>query len=517
MSRFTWASQLMEEHPRPVRLLVALLLVVLLGGGVIYAAGGVKNVPQLWASDGPVVPALAPYLPAFIEEALLPGEAREETLFVSGTIEAEAVNVASEYGGRIVAMPVAVGERVAAGEVVVRLDTSLLDAKIEVAEAALDLAQAGLAQAKAGARPGQVAIAEAQLDSANVGVEVATEVLSSTQALVERPQDLLLAIAVSQAQLVAAEREVAEAAALKDAAELAKNRFETVSGGWSGDSARVLVHSGDFSSLPEEVQAELPASLDGTYEVRDFEIEVHAGTYDVYKEVKIDIPLEFRLTPYTWWQAWVGVNAASASVEGERRALGQLYAQYNNPVRLQANVDAAAAALEQAKAGVGLAEIGLRAVQAGATETEVAALAARVSQAEAALKALRAERDLMAIKAPTDAVVLEMMAHEGEIAAPGSPLLTLADLSQVNVITYVPEGLLGRIAVDQSLEVTVDGQRYVGEVVQVAEEAEFTPRNISTPEERATLVFAVTLRLDNGEGKLKPGMSANVRLPEEAS
>ncbi len=96
---------------------------------------------------------------ALVVRQYWPGGAESEAaaadaLKASGIIQAEEVSVASEFGGRIVEIQVAEGDDVAAGDLLVRLDTALLDAQIEAVEAAVALTEAGLAQAKAGARRG---------------------------------------------------------------------------------------------------------------------------------------------------------------------------------------------------------------------------------------------------------------------------------------------------------------------------------------------------------------------------
>ena len=91
----------------------------------------------------------------------LPGQRNggDTALEASGIIQVEQVSIASEFGGRIVEISVAEGDKVAAGDLLVRLDTELLDAQIEAIEATIELAEAGVAQAKAGARPGQIGVA----------------------------------------------------------------------------------------------------------------------------------------------------------------------------------------------------------------------------------------------------------------------------------------------------------------------------------------------------------------------
>jgi multidrug resistance efflux pump len=489
-------------------------------------AGRIMVVRQLWYLLLPV--ALVFAFLALRQRGLLeripllqpaPGTATEQsqTISASGIIEVDEVSVSSEFGGRIVSIAVSPGQTVAAGDTLVQLDTSAIDAQIEAAEAAVDWAEAGLAQAEAGVRPGQIAVAEAQLAQAQAAHAAATKAVSDTLALVENPQDIRLQVAVAQAQAEAAQHQVQQATAMKDAAEVAKNTFEDVNASVP-NSGRKKVHVSGGSI--EEAVGELPdvdlsQLSDGTYTFGEFEVEIHDGNYELYKWVNISIPLEMHLTPNKWWQAWVGVNAASAQYEGAQASLGQLYSQLQNPLTLEAQVDQAVSAAAQAEAQIAVAQAQVDALQAGARPEELAALEARVAEARTALESLRAQRQMMQVTAPLPGVVVNVNVHPGEVAAATGPLLTIADLSTVRLVVYLPEAQIARTQLGQPVEVAVDsfpGQLFEGEVSHIASQAEFTPRNVATTEERATLVYAVEIRLENEDGSLKPGMPADVVL-----
>jgi HlyD family secretion protein len=126
----------------------------------------------------------------------------------------------------------------------------------------------------------------------------------------------------------------------------------------------------------------------------------------------------------------------------------------------------------------------------------------------------------MTVRAPSDGIVLVRTVERGEWVQPGTPLFTMVDLNQLYLKIYVPEPDIGKIVHDQAARVFVDAfpQRFFpARVSKIASEAEFTPKNVETREERVKLVFAVELALDeNPGGVLKPGMPADavVRLQE---
>ncbi len=156
-------------------------------------------------------------------------------------------------------------------------------------------------------------------------------------------------------------------------------------------------------------------------------------------------------------------------------------------------------------------------LNAGVRPEQVAIVEAQVQQSEAALAALAVQKDKHTLTAPADGWVVKRIAHEGEMAVPGMSLLTLADLSIVTLTVYVPEPDIGQLSLGQEVDVFVDsfpGEAFTGHITFINDKAEFTPKNVQTKEERVNTVFAVKIKLDNPEQKLKPGMPADAILSQ---
>ena len=443
--------------------------------------------------------------------------ADDDQLTASGVIQAEQVAIASEFGGRITEIPWDAGETVAAGELLIRLDTSVLDTEIAAAEALVTVAEAGLAQAEAGVRTGQIEVAQVQLAQAQAARNAATQVLSDTMGLVENPQEIWLQIAVAAAQAEAAGHRVAQAEALRDAAGIAKDKFETVRSKEGRHSVEVASGSVDDlpSKVPPEIVDEVANLADGSYSYGNWELTLSGGSYQLVTHRNVSLPLEFHLTPNLWWQAWVGVNAAVAELEGVQSSLYHLYLQQDAPQLLEAQVDEAVNALAQAEAQVSLAQAQLDGMLAGAADEQTAVLEARLDQARSAVESLETLRSMMELRSPLDGSVVSISAYPGEVAAPGATLLLVADLASLSTLVYVPENQIGQVALDGEVVVTVDsfpGRAFAGTVSRIADQAEFTPRNVATREERVHLVFAVEIQLENEAGLLKPGMPVDVRF-----
>ena len=212
---------------------------------------------------------------------------------------------------------------------------------------------------------------------------------------------------------------------------------------------------------------------------------------------------------------------ALAAAERELERLEELYAQEAVPVQqVEAARDARDSAAEQLaarRAATAAARAQLDLVQAGATREAVRNLEAAVVQARAARDLARLNLDRTVLKAPVAGTITTRLVEVGETVAPGTAAFTLSRLDELWVRIFIPEPEIGRVHLDQRAAITVDsypGKRFAGRVVYIAPEAEFTPRNIQTPEGRAETVFAVKVAVLEGAGRLKPGMPADVVLEE---
>lgn len=168
--------------------------------------------------------------------------------------------------------------------------------------------------------------------------------------------------------------------------------------------------------------------------------------------------------------------------------------------------DAAAAALTAARERS-------RRTDAGSRPEEIDAAAARLAAADARIAQLDQQVKDATLPSPVAGVVTEKVAEQGELLARGSAVVVVTDLADAWLTVYVAEPDLARIRIGQPAEVrTDDGQTRQGTVTFIASQAEFTPKNVQTRDERVKLVFKVKVGLPNGDGLFKPGMPAEARL-----
>jgi len=122
---------------------------------------------------------------------------------------------------------------------------------------------------------------------------------------------------------------------------------------------------------------------------------------------------------------------------------------------------------------------------------------------------VQAQLSRLELRAPLGGVVQKRLAHRGEVVAPGTPILTVADPTDLKLTLYVLEADMGRVFVGQNVGVHADAfpeRTFAGHVQTLADRAEFTPRNVQTQKDRQNLVFAVTVRVPNPDGALKAGL-----------
>jgi multidrug resistance efflux pump len=387
----------------------------------------------------------------------LPFVSSPEANIVSGFIEGEEVAISPEVGGRVEAVTVEEGDRVIVGQELLRLDRAMLDAQIAQAQAAFETARAQAAQVKAGARTEEVRQAEAALAQAIAAREGAKRAWENAQAARTDPQELDVRLAAAEAQYKAAKAQYEVALAN---AQSAATRKDAVGG---------------------------------------------VGAVSVEGKVIVN----------QWWAAEAAVIAARATMEGAAQTWQILLDMRARPLTLDAQVDAAKAQYDSAIAAASAAQARFDAVKAGATQEQIAIAEAQVKQAESALNVLRVQSAKMILSSPVNGIVSRRAIHAGEIAAPNATLLSVTNLDTVKLTIYVPETQIGHIKIGDEIPVRVDSfpdKTFKGRVIFIANQAEFTPRNVQTKAERVNIVFAVKLQIANPNFELKPGMPADAML-----
>jgi len=182
------------------------------------------------------------------------------------------------------------------------------------------------------------------------------------------------------------------------------------------------------------------------------------------------------------------------------------------------DVEAARAQVEQARASVKLSEAAR--LELRRREEELVTRKAQIEQARAQLAIVESQIADATVMSPINGIVLVKSAEVGEILAAGTTLATLGDLDKPWLRGYIKEQDLGRIKLGNKAKISTDsypGKAYWGRVSFISSEAEFTPKQIQTPEERVKLVYRIKIEVENPAHELKLNMPADAEIQLEAA
>jgi multidrug resistance efflux pump len=442
-------------------------------------------------------------------------------LTASGTIESTVVNVSPEMAGKVKEVLVQEGQPAKMGDSLLKLDDSLLASQRMVAVAQLDAAMAGVQTAQNALATAQTQYQITLEASLAQGESTRLQDWFSDPDLFEQPGWYYTR--EEQVQSMQGQVDIAQ-----KAVEEAQSNLENVS---------QSLEQTDFLKAEQRLLDARLAYLiaqDVNYHAQNSATEdtpkgrynrTHCGTNAGYfVETARLTNMIYKCTG----DEHLG-NAGSGLYNGARDELEAAQKAYNELLDTQA-----ADAVLQARADVSVAKERyyaaldfMRNLQTGEQSTGVTAAQGMVNQAQAAvdqaqkavqqaqanLDLLDAQIAKLVVYAPLDGEILTRNVEPGEFVQPGAVTFAMADLNNMTITVYVPEDRYGQISLGQAALVSVDSfptETFTAEVIHIADQAEFTPRNVQTVEGRSSTVYAIKLKVTDSEGKLKIGMPADV-------
>lgn len=204
------------------------------------------------------------------------------------------------------------------------------------------------------------------------------------------------------------------------------------------------------------------------------------------------------------------INADQAKNDNERMA-----SLYQSKSITKKQYEDAAARYELTQAQLSSARENVRKMKNLARPEEIRQAQANLQRSTAGVDQLKKNIRDSYVTAPISGIIVKKFVEAGETVNMSSSLLRISDLSQVDLVIYVSEEELGKVKIGQKAEVSVDafpGKKFEGRVTYISPEAEFTPKNIQTKDERTKLVFAVKIKVSNPDFSLKPGMPADAAI-----
>jgi HlyD family secretion protein len=307
---------------------------------------------------------------------------------------------------------------------------------------------------------------------------------------------------------------------------------------------QVLARLDDRAVRARATQAEKAlAAADATVRRAEAEQAVNDAKLDAGEKalgvLRQEVPLQVEVADGDLERARAAYSTAEASEQKSRRDLERITNLHQRDAVTDEDRDDAQLAWIQSHnevltAGAAVRSAEQRAAQARlgsdritAQESDVQRLRAEVSRAQAAVeesRARRAEAEAMldearsvledlTIVAPTDGTIVTRIAEPGEVIVAGTPLFDMVDLDRLYLRAYIPQQHVGRLYLGAPARVYTDAfpdQPYSATVGHIASRAEFTPREVQTPEQRVKMVFAVELYVqENPEHRLMPGLPAD--------
>jgi HlyD family secretion protein len=206
---------------------------------------------------------------------------------------------------------------------------------------------------------------------------------------------------------------------------------------------------------------------------------------------------------------------AQADFELKKLELQRNQALYQKDEVSAETRDIAATNLKRAQAAVERVQETYNQLVEGTRKEQIDINRKNVQLAQQALEMSRIRLSYTTLHAPSPGVILVRQAELGEVMAPGTPVVTVADVDHLWLRGYISETDLGRVHWGQSASVRADtypGKTYPGRVSFISSEAEFTPKSVETYKERVTLVYRIKVDVENPNHELKPGMPADAYL-----
>ncbi len=209
------------------------------------------------------------------------------------------------------------------------------------------------------------------------------------------------------------------------------------------------------------------------------------------------------------------VMGASAALQAANDRMDLLRAAYAPFVPPGADLHAAEGEVALAQANLALEQATLEQILAGAPAAERIQARAVLAQAEIALRLVDLQLARMEIHSPVDGVVRQVLATAGTAVIAGTPLAMITEEDSLRLTVYLPADQLAAVSIGDPARLSVDaypGEEFFGEVVRIASQAQFTPSEVQTREERVKQVFAIEIEVEDSSGRLKAGMPADAVL-----
>jgi HlyD family secretion protein len=468
---------------------------------------------------------------------MLEDSGNKNALQASGVVEAVEIVLAPEIGGRVANVYVNEGDQVDNGEILFTIEDKLLISQLNQTEAAYNIALANYnlttagqtgEQKKAAIASAEYEVVAAKFDLKNLYKDtdlLAAQALESAAQLEKELNNLqnpdlkealaVKAIADAKKTIESAERRLQSVSSAATDADIAAAEAQVVLARDALNDAKDDFKP--YENKPEDnlqranYQSKLAAAQQ-VYDAAVRKLNALQGTGSkadiAVAEADLTTAKAQLLDAEREWER-IKNGPAESEVELLKAQIAKAYRDYEiykngpNPddvVLAEARVANAEAQLELAKAEF-------------PTQEEVDVAQAQLDAAKANMEAVQVQIELLAVKAPINGVVMTRNIEPGEVIQPGLAAITISQLDKLTITVYIPEDKYGQINLGDHATLVVDSfpdENFGATVSRIADQAEYTPRNVQTKEDRQTTVYAIQLLVTDLENKLKPGRPTDV-------
>lgn len=494
---------------------------------------------------------------------------QDDALEASGTIQAERVTITSQLSGKVVEIYVEQGQPVKLGDPLFRLDDSFYKSQRDQAVAAYNSALSNIELAQIAVSEAGLALStsEAELSAAQADIDLAYDSLSASELQKEIAEINLEMVQLQHEQTERQLHQSEQQSRLTAWSSVASPEFELPSWYYQKDERISAVlslvettgldyedeqdHLNELRLDPqyqeifdaEERLVKARSEFLVAQELRDRRIDENREIDDFIQTLYDSAESELESAQEQYDRVatdeqesdiWEARGRLAASTERYQIALDQYYSLLTGEesftfrtsqlsvsqadkalAQAEIQIDQAQQTIVKAESALVITQINQRqkTIQFDKAETSLKAAQNLAEESEKAIDSIDLQIEKLTIHSPIDGTVMTESIAVGEILQPGMPAMLIADLQKLEVTVYLPENEYGSISLNDSVEISANSfqdQVFSGTVIYISDEAEYTPRNTQTEEDRATTVYAVKVKIKTGIDQFKPGMPVDV-------
>jgi len=424
-----------------------------------------------------IIPIILILLTAFLViNHFISNSKLKDMISATGNLEFREIELSSEVAGKVDKLLIEEGDNVKSGQLLAIVNSDILKAQFDQANANLLASKAKLSSLETGARKQEINQANESVSQAQANLNGAKQTLKNAQDIYDNRSNT------------------------KQVLDNAETQYKV---------AKTQYQNAKFSM--EQIKSSLKNAEDNFYRIKNL-----YESASISKQQLDATKTQYDVLSNQFNSSKALIKQAEVSMIGAEQNFKNVKSIYDNRLQQKQQIDSSQTQLKIAETNYQIMKQRLDLLLDGAKKEDIDTLKANVKQAQASLQQAKIQLSRSKIYSPINGIVLVKNIEQGESVLVGSLISTIADIGKIWVKVYIPETQIGYIKLGQKANIKVDSfpdKVFTGIVKEISSKAEFTPRNVQTKEERVNQVFAVKIFIENKEGLLKSGMPSDVEIP----